>query len=132
MAGVKGSWAKVVSWVVAAVIGAVFGVAGTIGQSSFVGPVPVGLLVAIIGTGALLLAVRLLTEDRWAAVATGAGAMLATLVFSGRGPGGSVVVPAPESGELSTGVIWTIAVPLMVGIIAAWPSRTTPAPERTN
>ena len=85
---------RVLGWLVAAVIGAVFGVAGTIGQSSFLGPVPVGLLVAILGTGALLLAVRLLTEDRWAAVATGVGAMLATLVFSGRGPGGSVVVPA--------------------------------------
>ena len=71
----------------------------------------------MIGVGALMLAVRTLTDDRWAALACGLGVMLATLVFSGRGPGGSIVVPAPAEGQFSTGVVWTIAVPLLAAII---------------
>lgn len=123
--------ARIGSWAVAAVIGLFYGAAGTIGQSALWGPVPLGLIVAVIGTGALLLAVRVLTGDRWAALATGLGVMLTTLVLSGRGPGGSVVVPAPADGELSTGVIWTVAVPVMVAVVVAWPRlsprATTPS-----
>ncbi len=131
------SWARVGSWIVAAVVGLVYGVAGTIGQAAMWGPVPLGLVIAVIGTGALLLAVRLLTADRWAALACGMGAMIATLVFSGRGPGGSVVVPAPADGQISTGIIWTIAVPLLTAVIVAWPASmqpvgTRPAPEPTG
>ena len=126
------SWARVGTWIVAGVIGIVYGVAGTIGQAAMWGPVPLGLVIAVIGVGALLIAVRALTADRWAALACGLGAMLATLVFSGRGPGGSIVVPAPADGQFSTGVVWTIAVPLLAAIIVGWPSRSgrreTPAP----
>jgi len=113
--------ARIGSWAVAAVIGLLYGAAGTIGQSAQWGVIPLGLIVAVAGTGALLLAVRLLTGDRWAGLATGLGVMLTTLVLSGRGPGGSVVVPAPADGEISTGVIWTLAVPVMVAIVVAWP-----------
>jgi hypothetical protein len=122
------SWARVGTWAVAVVIGLVYGVAGTIGQAAVWGPIPLGLLIAIIGVGALLLAVRLLTSDRWAALACGLGAMVATLVFSGKGPGGSVVVPAPADGQLSTGIIWTIAVPIITAVIVGWPAlHRTPA-----
>ncbi len=124
------SVARVGTWVVALLIGVVYGVAGTVGQAAHWGVLPVGLLVALLGTGALVLAVRLLTSDRWAALATGLGAMLATLIFSGRGPGGSVVVPAPEDGQLSTGIIWSLAVPIVVAIVVAWPS--TARPSTTN
>ncbi len=117
------------SWIVALVVGIVFGVAGTIGQGSMWGSVPIGLIVALIGTTAILLGVRLLTGDRWAALATGMGAMIATLVFSGRGPGGSVVVPAPAEGALSTGIIWTIGVPIVVALVVAWPSRAALRPR---
>jgi hypothetical protein len=122
---------RVGTWLVALIIGVVFGVAGTIAQSATWGWFPVGILVAIIGACAIVLAVRLLTGDRWSALATGLGAMVATLLFSGRGPGGSVVVPAPADGELSTGVVWTIAVPIVVALVVAWPStaRGRPQPE---
>ncbi|WP_448262719.1 histidinol dehydrogenase [Microbacterium aurum] len=127
--------ARIGTWVVSVVIGLVYGVAGTIGQAAMWGALPVGLIVAIVGTGALLLAVRLLTLDRWSALAAGMGAMIATLVFSGRGPGGSVVVPAPAEGTISTGVIWTIAVPILTALVVAWPSLrssgSSPASDRT-
>ena len=82
--------------------------------------VPIGLgifVVAIIGSAALLLAVRLLTADRWSTLATGGGMMVSTLVFSGEGPGGSVVVPQTE-----ISLVWTFAVPLVVALAVAWPS----------
>lgn len=109
------------TWLVAFVVGFVYGVAGTIGQAAAWLGLPAGLVVAIVGIAALLVAVRLLTEDRWAALATGLGAMISTLVFSGKGPGGSVVVPAPADGQISTGVIWTIAVPILTAIVVGWP-----------
>ncbi|MBF4560553.1 histidinol dehydrogenase [Microbacterium sp. VKM Ac-2870] len=123
--------ARIGTWVVSVVIGLVYGAAGTIGQAAMWGPIPVGLLVAVIGTAALLIAVRLLTEDRWAGLAAGLGVMLTMLVLSGRGPGGSVVVPAPADGALSTGVVWTFAVPVLVAIVVAWPrlSATVRNPE---
>ncbi|MFV0373800.1 DUF6113 family protein [Microbacterium sp.] len=116
------SWTRVASWGVAAVVGAVYGVAGTIGQASTIGVIPAGLMVALVGSGALLIGMRALTGDRWAAVAAGAGMMITILAFSGPGPGGSIVVPAPEPGAVSTAVVWTLAVPALVAVVAAWPS----------
>ncbi|MFT4052549.1 MAG: histidinol dehydrogenase [Microbacterium sp.] len=121
------SWARAGAWAVAAVIGFVYGTAGTIGQAAEWGVLPLGLIVAVIGVGALLAAVRLLTADRWAALGCGLGAMAATLMFSGTGPGGSVVVPAPADGEISTGIIWTIAVPILTAVVIAWPNLARPA-----
>ena len=117
--------ARVATWVVAFVVGVAYGLAGTIAHTYTFGWLPVGLILAIIGSGALLLAVRLLTSDRWAALATGLGMMTATLVFSGRGPGGSVIVPQAAEGQFDAGIVWTIAVPLMVALAVAWPDAST-------
>ena len=78
-------------------IGAVYGVAGTIGQAAVWGPVPLGLVIAVIGVGALLLAVRLLTGDRWNALACGSdkvpgGSGLQRRIPACRGAGESPVV----------------------------------------
>lgn len=113
--------ARVATWIVAFIVGAVYGLAGTIAHTYAVGWFPLGLILAIIGSAALLVAVRLLTSDRWAALATGLGMMIATLVFSGRGPGGSVIVAQAADGAFDAGIIWTIAVPLMVALVVAWP-----------
>jgi Family of unknown function (DUF6113) len=116
--------ARVGTWFVAFLVGAVYGLAGTIAHSFEWGWLPLGLVLAIIGCGALLMAVRLLTADRWAALATGLGMMTATLVFSGRGPGGSVIVP-----EGPLGTVWTLALPILVAIVIAWPDRVRPLTE---
>lgn len=117
----KTSGARIGSWAVAAVIGFVYGVAGVIGQAAHAGALPVGLVVALVGFTALLLAIRLLTGDRATTFAAGMGALVATLVLSGRGPGGSIVVPAASDGMLSTGMVWTIAAPLVAALVIAWP-----------
>ncbi|WP_036312498.1 hypothetical protein [Microbacterium oleivorans] len=117
--------ARIATWVLAAIIGVVYGVAGTIGQSAVWGVLPVGLLVASIGFLALLIAVRILTGERASALACGLGALLATLVFANEGPGGSVVVPAPPVGAVITpGLIWTFVVPLVAALVVAWPSAS--------
>lgn len=123
--------ARIGTWAVAAVIGLIYGAAGTIGQAAVWGPFPLGLVIAVVGTGAVVLAVRLLTGERWAGLATGLGAVIATLVLSGRGPGGSVVVPAPADGQLSTGLIWTFAVPVIAAVVAAWPEPPASARRAT-
>ncbi|MDZ8172136.1 DUF6113 family protein [Microbacterium xanthum] len=118
---------RVATWALALVIGAFYGLAGTIGHAYTLAGVPVGLAVAIIGSAALLVAVRLLTGDRWSTLATGLGMMVTTLVFSGEGPGGSVVVPQTE-----ISLVWTFAVPVVVALVVAWPhmpSRDERAPR---
>ncbi len=62
--------ARIGTWVVALLVGAVYGLAGTIAHSYELGWFPLGLVLALIGCAALLVAVRLLTADRWAALAT--------------------------------------------------------------
>ena len=123
------SLSRIASWIVAFLVGAVYGLAGTIAHAYTIGWFPLGLILAIVGSAALLAAVRLLTGDRWAALATGAGMIIATLVFSGRGPGGSVIVPQTEFA-----VAWTIAVPVLVVFAVAWPNRLRPveADERAR
>jgi hypothetical protein len=115
---------RLATWAIALVVGAVYGVAGTVSQASMIGWFPLGLVLSVIGAAALLVAVRALTVDRWSALATGLGMFAAVIAFSGKGPGGSVIVPAPAEGEIITpGVIWTWAVPILVAIVVAWPSR---------
>ena len=124
------SWSRVGTWLVAFVVGAVYGVAGTVAQAYQLGWFPLGLVLAVIGVVALLVAVRLLTGDRWAALAAGLGVMIATLVFSGAGPGGSVVVPQVPEEQFNPGIVWTIIVPLAATIVIAWPEslpRMAPA-----
>ena len=119
LAGVRIPLSRVATWVVALLVGAVYGLAGTIAHAYRWGWFPLGLILAIIGSAALLAAVRLLTGDRWAALAGGIGMILATLAFSGRGPGGSVIVAQTE-----LAIAWTIAVPVLVAIVVAWPARS--------
>lgn len=126
LTAVRTALPRVATWAVAFIVGGVYGLAGTIAHSFQLGWFPLGLVLAIIGSAALLAAVRLLTADRWAALAAGAGMILATLVFSGRGPGGSVIVP-----QTQLAVAWTLAVPILVTVVVAWPSRLRPVAADT-
>lgn len=127
---VRISWlSRILSWLASALVGGVFGVAGTIGHSLSWGPVPVGLIVGGIACAAILTAIRALTHDRGAAVAAGLGMIGMLLLISGVGPGGSVVVPDSPSGR-----IWTYLVAGLVLLVTAWPSFSrlpvrTEAPE---
>lgn len=104
------------SWLAAALVGAVYGVAATIAHSFTIGPVPVGMILGGIACAALLVALRALTGDRWAALAAGLGMMALLLVISQRGPGGSIVVP-----NTALGNIWMYVAAGIVMLIVAWP-----------
>lgn len=108
---------RVLSWVAAALVGGVYGVAGTIAHSVMWGPIPIGLIVAAVACAAILIAVRALTHDRGAAVAAGLGMLGMLVLISGVGPGGSVVVQDSLSGR-----IWTYLAAGIVLLVIAWPS----------
>ncbi len=111
------SWiSKVLSWVAAALVGGVFGVAGTIGHSVSWGPVPVGMIVGTIACGAILVAIRALTHDRGATLAAGLGMVGMLVLISGVGPGGSVVVE-----DTAYGRVWIYIVAGLVLLAVAWP-----------
>ncbi|WP_347401112.1 histidinol dehydrogenase [Microbacterium esteraromaticum] len=107
------------SWLAAALVGAVYGVAATIAHSFMLGPVPVGMIVGAIGCAALLIALRALTGDRWAALAAGLGMMALILIISQRGPGGSVVVPNTPLGN-----IWMYIASGIVLLTVMWPDTS--------
>ncbi|MGI6878010.1 histidinol dehydrogenase [Microbacterium sp. gxy059] len=114
--------ARVAGWALALVAGAVFGTAGTITHPFTVGGwLPAGLIVAAVACLALLLAIRLLVDDRGAVISAGLGMLAALALFSGRGPGGSVVVPQAAAGEFPVGMVWMFLLAGIVLIVVAWP-----------
>lgn len=121
------SWvSRVLSWVAAALVGGVYGIAGTIGHSLTWGAIPVGLIVGGIACAAILVAIRALTHDRGAALAAGLGMVGMLILISGVGPGGSVVVQDSLAGR-----IWTYLVAGLVLLVVAWPSFSR-LPVRTS
>ena len=109
---------RTLSWIAAALVGVVYGTAGTIAHSLLWGPIPIGLIVGAIACAALLIAVRALTHDRAAAVATAIGMIGMLLIISGPGAGGSVIVPNTPLGQVWIYLIVGIAV-----LVVAWPNR---------
>ena len=116
---------RVLSWLAAALIGGVYGVAGTIAHSLMWGPIPVGIIVGAIGCTAILIAIRALTRDRGAVLAAGIGMMGLLMIISGRGPGGSVVVPDTVAGQ-----VWIYLLAGIALLVIAWP-RFSHLPVRT-
>jgi membrane-bound ClpP family serine protease len=89
------------------------------------------MLLGAIACGALLIALRALTHDRWAALAAGIGMLVVIFVISQRGPGGSVIVPNTPLGQ-----IWIFVVAAIVLMVVAFPDlsrlrATAKRPEAT-
>jgi hypothetical protein len=121
--------ARIVSFVLSLVVGAAYGTAASVAQAFALGWFPLGLIVAVVGTGALLLALRLLTGDRWTALAGGAGVLLTMVLFSQVGPGGSAIVAAQSSATEWVPLAWTVSVPLLVALVVAWPDAAALRPR---
>lgn len=112
-------FSRILTWLMALVLGAVFGTAGTIGYASQVAGLPLGFVIGIVGCAAMLIAIRTITEDRWAVAAGGVGMLGALVLFSGVGPGGSVVVP-----DSVLAMVWSLSLTAVVIAIAAWPDMS--------
>lgn len=113
--------ARVATWLISALVGAVYGTAAAVGQGFVLGGFPLGLLLAVVGTTALLVALRALTADRWTALSGGLGVIAASWVFAQTGPGGSAIVAAATEATAWIPLTWTFAVPVVVAVVIAWP-----------
>ncbi len=112
-------FSRILTWLMALALGAFFGAAGTIGYASMPAGLPVGFVVGIVGCAAILIAIRTITEDRIAVGAGGVGMLAALVLFSGVGPGGSVVVP-----DSVLGMAWSLGLSAVAIAIVAWPSAS--------
>ena len=130
--------ARIAALAVAFVVGAVYGTAATVAHAFTLGWFPLGLILATVGCAALLVALRLMTADRWMSLAGGLGILLVAFLFSNVGPGGSAIV-APQSPDTEwIAVAWTLVVPALLALVVAWPDlsglraarETPPASDR--
>lgn len=121
---------RIATVVVAVVVGAVYGTAATIAHAYRFGILPVGLIVAVVGTTGLLIALRLLTGSRGFALAGGLGVIGAAFMFANIGPGGSVIMAAGTPDTEWIAVTWSFAVPLLVAVVVAWPDVSGLRPQR--
>jgi N-acetyl-1-D-myo-inositol-2-amino-2-deoxy-alpha-D-glucopyranoside deacetylase len=78
--------------------------------------VPLGLIVAILGTTALLAGLRISYQSRIPAAVAACAVLGATAVLSAPTPGGSLVVPANLVGYL-----WSYGATLVAFVVLAWP-----------
>lgn len=114
-----GRTSRVLTLVGSFLIGALYGALATTGHrhAATIGGVsiPWGLVLALLGVGALLVAVRI-AAGRAAAIAASLGLIIMVAVFTLPGLGGTVLVV----GDL-TGTIWSIGPALIAVLVVAWP-----------
>jgi len=120
---------RLVGYVLALAVGAVYGAIGTVAHVSVVAPfgftVPVGLVIAVTGVAALLLGFRLVFDDRLATLFAAVGVVGVIALFSFPSAGGTVLI-----GQNTLGIIWTLA-PVLIGtIVTAWPKLPPRASRR--
>lgn len=121
---------RALSWIAVALVGVVYGAAGTIAHSLTWELVPVGFIVGTIACTSLLVAVRTLTHDRGATIVASVGMLGMLVVISGPGPGGSVIVPDSPLGQL-----WIYTIGVVALLVISWPtlkSRTISRTEAEN
>ena len=115
--------------ILALIVGAIYGTVGTVAHQNVVrvgdAELPVGLVLALIGTLGLLLGFRLLFEDRLVVLCAAVALVGMIALFSIASAGGSVLIP-----EGVAGLVWTVVPVLVATVVVAWPrlpARTTPA-----
>ena len=112
--------ARLAAAAIALLLGAAFGLLGTIAhQGVFVlGPVtiPIGLILALLAVSALLVGLRLVFGDRMVVFSCAIGMLGTIFLLSLRSTGGSVLVPAGLPGTL-----WSIVPALVATFVLAWP-----------
>ena len=111
---------RVLASVVGLSVGAAFGLLGTMAHQATLVlgrvTIPVGLILALLGAGALLVGLRLVLGDRLVVLLCAIGLLGTIFLLSLRGTGGSVLVPAGLPGTL-----WTIVPALVAALVLAWP-----------
>jgi len=80
--------------------------------------IPIGLLLGLLGTGLLLIGIRLLAESRLTVAAAALGQVAAVTVLAAGGSGGAVIVADGPQGWA-----WMIGVGLVCAGTVVWPRR---------
>jgi predicted aconitase with swiveling domain len=111
---------RLITTLVALIAGALFAVLGTTAHQTTVqiGSVsaPIGLVLALIASGTLLVGLRLVIRDRLVVLAAAIGLLVTVFLLSLRSTGGSVLIP-----QGALGLIWTITPALIAALVIAWP-----------
>jgi len=111
---------RLVTTLVALAAGVLFAVLGTVAHQTTVQlgavSVPIGLVLSLIASAALLVGLRLVVHDRLVVLAAALGLLGTVFLLSLRSTGGSVLVPAGVPGT-----VWTMAPALVAALVIAWP-----------
>ena len=115
-----GPAARALAGLLAFVVGAAFGVLGTIAHQATIVlgavTIPIALVLALSGVTALLAGLRLVVGDRLIVLLAAIGLLGTIFLLSLRSEGGSVLVP-----EGLPGTIWSVGPTLVATIVLAWP-----------
>jgi hypothetical protein len=128
---------RVLGYVVAFVLGVVFGVLGTVvHQIAFsvfgLFDVPIGLIVALPAVALLLVGLRLMVESRLAAIIAGAGVVGVIALLALPSPGGSVLIPGSVAGaDNIAGMVWIVGATIVAVVVLAWPRLGGPRSATT-
>ncbi len=112
---------RVIGYLVALVLGLLFGALGTVVHQITVSvfglfDLPFGLVVALAATALLLTGLRLVTPSRLAALLAGIGLVATVTLLALPSPGGSVLIP-----DSTLGMVWLIGATLVAVVVLAWP-----------
>lgn len=112
---------RVIGYVVALLLGALFGVLGTIVHQitfSVFGwfDLPIGLIIALPAVALLLVGLRMSFATRLAAILAGVGLVGIVALLALPSAGGSVLIP-----ESTAGLVWLIGSTLVAVVVLAWP-----------
>jgi hypothetical protein len=113
---------RLLSVVLALVVGIVYGAVGTVAHplSLAIGSatIPWGLIVALVGLLALFVGLRLVLGERLAVIAAAVGVVGIVSLFSLESAGGSVLIQ-----EGVVGLVWVVTPVVLAALVIFWPSR---------
>jgi len=112
---------RVIGYVVAVVLGFLFGALGTVVHQISVSvfglfDLPVGVIIALAATGLLLAGLRLVAPNRLAALLSGVALVGMVTLLALPSTGGSVLIP-----DSTLGMVWLIGATLVAVVVLAWP-----------
>jgi N-acetyl-1-D-myo-inositol-2-amino-2-deoxy-alpha-D-glucopyranoside deacetylase len=115
---------KVVAYVLALVVGALFGAIGTVAHQDGAGSFPYGVILALALVAAAMVGFRILFDSRMVGLVVAIGITVVNLVLSQTSRGGSVLIP----GNI-IGYAWIGGSILIAAFVLLWP-KLPPRPPR--
>jgi hypothetical protein len=112
---------RVLGYLVALLLGALFGVLGTIVHQIDVSvfglfDLPIGLIIALPAVALLLIGLRMSFGNRLPALVAGVGLVGMAALLALPSPGGSVLIPAG-----TIGFVWLLGSTVVAVVVLAWP-----------